>query len=87
MCLTEWDFRRVLCPGCGEEDLKQLPIYKTEGLDHVRVEACDTCKRYIKTIDLTVDGRTLPVVDELVSLPLALWAEQKGCNEIAAQRF
>jgi FdhE protein len=87
LCLTEWDFRRVLCPGCGEEDLKQLPIYKAEGLEHVRVEACDTCKRYIKTIDLTVNGRAVPVVDELASLPLTLWAEQKGYTKLQPNVF
>jgi FdhE protein len=27
MCSTEWPFRRVVCPNCGEQDKDKLPIY------------------------------------------------------------
>jgi FdhE protein len=87
LCLTEWDFRRILCPACGEADVKQLPIYTAAEFEHVRVEACDTCKSYIKTIDLTVNGLAVPVVDELASLPLTLWAEEKGYTKLQPNVF
>ncbi|HVI08074.1 MAG TPA: formate dehydrogenase accessory protein FdhE [Candidatus Binatia bacterium] len=75
-CLTEWEFRRVTCPGCGEEDPDKLPVYTAAELPHVRVECCDTCKTYIKSIDLTKNGLAVPLVDEMASVPLNLWAQE-----------
>jgi len=77
-CLAEWEFRRLVCPGCGEENDKKLPIFTAEEFDYIRVECCDTCKTYIKTVDLTKNGRAEPVVDELASAPLDLWAREHG---------
>ena len=74
-CLAEWEFRRILCPGCGEEDPAKLPVYSAEELQHVRVEACDSCKCYIKTVDLTESGLAEPIVDEIASVALDLWAQ------------
>ena len=87
LCATEWDFRRIVCPACGEESVDKLPVYVSEGaedLDHVRVEACDTCRHYIKTIDLTKNGRAVPVVDELAAIPLSLWAAENGYTKVSA---
>ncbi len=52
-CLAEWEFRRIVCPGCGEENEKALPVFTASEFDFIRVESCDTCKTYIKTVDLT----------------------------------
>ncbi|HTR34272.1 MAG TPA: formate dehydrogenase accessory protein FdhE [Bryobacteraceae bacterium] len=78
LCGTEWPFRRVLCPGCGEEDKDKLPIFKAAGFDSVRVDACDTCQTYLKSVDLTVDGHAVPVVDEIATVALNIWAEEHG---------
>ena len=76
MCATEWPFGRILCPACGEENVDKLAIYTAEQFGHVRVEACDTCGCYIKTVDLTKNGRAVPIVDELATIPLNLWARE-----------
>ncbi len=76
LCMNEWDFPRVLCPACGEDRFDSLAVYTAADLQHVRVDACDTCKHYIKTIDLTRDGHAIAVVDELATLPLDLWARE-----------
>jgi FdhE protein len=83
LCAHEWDFRRIVCAACGEESVEKLPVYVAEELPHVRVEACDTCHSYIKTIDLTKDGRAVPVVDELAAIPLSLWAAEKGYVKVS----
>ncbi len=75
-CLTEWEFRRVVCPGCGQEDHAQLPVYTAESFPYIRVECCDACQTYIKSIDLTKNGLAVPPVDELASIPLNLWAQE-----------
>ena len=41
LCATEWQYRRVICPGCGEENKDKLPIYIASEFDYVRVDACD----------------------------------------------
>jgi formate dehydrogenase accessory protein FdhE len=77
-CLAEWEFRRIVCAACGEEDPAKLPVYTAEELQHVRVEACDSCKCYIKTVDLTKSALGEPVVDEMASVALDLWAQTRG---------
>jgi FdhE protein len=82
LCATEWDYRRLVCPACGEEEVEKLPIYTAQELPYVRVEACDTCRHYLKTIDLTKNGLAVPVVDELAAIPLSLWAAEKGYEKL-----
>jgi formate dehydrogenase accessory protein FdhE len=81
-CGHEWEFRRILCPTCGEEDEKKLPVYVAEQFPHIRVEACETCKFFVRTIDLTKDGHAVPVVDDLAAIPLTLWAREHGYNRL-----
>ena len=81
-CLAEWEFRRIVCPGCGEEDYAKLPVYTAEELKHVRVESCDSCRTYIKTVDMTKMGRAEPVVDEMAAIPLDVWAEKQGYTKL-----
>jgi FdhE protein len=81
-CSTEWDFLRILCPACGEEDNAKLPRFTAEEFPHIPVEACDTCKRYMKTVDLTVNGLAIPLVDEIAAAPLDLWAAEQGYQKI-----
>ena len=77
-CLTEWEFRRIICPGCGQQDHAKLPVYTAEAFPYIRVECCDGCRTYIKSIDLTKNGLAEPLVDELASVPLDLWAAERG---------
>lgn len=82
LCANEWEFRRIVCPACGEEDVHKLAVYTAKEFPYVRVEACDTCRAYIKTVDLTKDGHAVPVVDELATIPLNLWAGEHGYTKI-----
>jgi len=59
-----------------------LPVYTASQFEHVRVEACDSCKSYIKTIDLTKNGYAVPIVDELATIPLTLWAQERGYSKL-----
>jgi FdhE protein len=86
-CFTEWEFRRLLCPNCGEEDREKLPVYTAPEFPHIRVDACDTCRNYIKAVDLTRDGNAIPEVDEIAALPLDLWATEHGYQKIAPNLF
>jgi len=82
LCAGQWDFARIRCASCGEADPHLLPSFQDEKDPAVRIEACDTCKRYVKSIDLSLDARPIPEVDDLVSLALDLWAVDQGYQRI-----
>jgi len=81
-CLTSWEFRRVVCANCTEEEPAKLGYFQSAEFDHVRIEACDTCKRYIKGVDLTRLGHAVPLVDEIHAAALDLWAQERGYKKI-----
>jgi formate dehydrogenase maturation protein FdhE len=60
-----------------------LPVYIPSGNEHVRIEACDKCRIYLKCIDLPKNGLAEPVVDEIASVPLSIWAEEHGYVKLA----
>jgi len=82
LCFTEWDYLRVVCVKCGEQRFEALPVFSAEQFPHARVDACDTCRSYLKTIDATKDGRVVPVVDDLATIALDLWAQEQGYTRI-----
>jgi formate dehydrogenase maturation protein FdhE len=77
-CAAEEVVNRILCPACGEGDPKKLPTFSSDSYSNVRIEACESCRRYLKSIDLTLDARPIPEVDDLLSLSLDLWAVDQG---------
>ncbi|MGZ4788646.1 MAG: formate dehydrogenase accessory protein FdhE [Terriglobales bacterium] len=81
-CLREWLFRRIVCPWCGEQDKEKLPRFSSQECHHVYISACDTCKRYLKLIDMTTEGRAVPLVDEVAAAVLDLWANEQGYSKI-----
>jgi formate dehydrogenase accessory protein FdhE len=82
LCAHEWTFRRIYCPACGEEREPQMAFYSAPEIAHVRVDVCDTCHTYLKNIDLTKTGLAIPIVDELATIPLDLWAVEHGYRKL-----
>ncbi len=82
LCAHEWAFRRIFCPACGEEREPQMAYYSAPEIAHVRVDVCDTCHTYLKSVDLTKMGLAVPVVDELATIPLDLWAREHGYDKL-----
>jgi len=81
-CLTAWPFRRVVCANCGEENPSKIGYFHSPEFDHIRIEACDSCQYYIKAVDLTKYGFAIPLVDEVASASLDLWARDHGFTKI-----
>jgi formate dehydrogenase maturation protein FdhE len=82
LCSQEWGFLRILCANCGENREEKLPVYTAEQFPHLRMETCETCKHFLRTIDLTKDGNAVPLVDDLAAIPLTLWAKEHGYRRI-----
>jgi FdhE protein len=82
LCGGEWSFGRILCPSCLDEDPHHLPSFQNDKHPTVRIEACETCHRYVKSIDLSQDARPIPEIDDLASLSMDLWAAEQGYARI-----
>jgi hypothetical protein len=82
-CGDSWVHQRMTCVGCGEQTTSKLPIFADAArFPHLRADACETCRRYLITIDLRQDANAIPVVDELVALPLDLYVKERGFTKI-----
>lgn len=81
-CSQEWEFRRIFCAHCGEDQEQKLAVYVAEEFPHIRVEICESCGYFLRTIDLTKDGNAVPVVDDLAAIPLGLWTHEHGYQRI-----
>jgi FdhE protein len=82
-CGESWIHQRMTCAGCGEDTTSKLPIFSdSERFPHLRADACETCRRYVITIDLRKDAEAVPVVDELTALPLDLYVKERGYSKI-----
>ena len=79
-CSFKWRFKRVVCPFCGNDDSKKLRFFNTETDGKAyRVDVCEECKKYIKTIDLReLKGEIIPLIDDIGTLHLDIIAEKEG---------
>jgi len=81
-CLYEWSYRRVACANCGEEAPAKLAYFKAEQFAHIKIEICETCRQYVKNVDLTELGNASPLVDDVGSAALDLWAIDRGYTKL-----
>jgi FdhE protein len=79
-CAGWWPFPRATCVACGETDSRRIGGWTAGGWPTIRIEACDTCRAYIKTFDLRQPGGrdVVPLVDDVASAALDLWAADQG---------
>jgi formate dehydrogenase accessory protein FdhE len=84
LCFSEWNYLRIVCPSCGERKFEALPVYTAEQFDAARIEGCDSCRTYLKTIDASKDGTVVPEVDDLATVTLDLWARDQGYTRLRA---
>lgn len=82
LCAGEWTVARIQCPFCAEDNPYALPAFSSNRHPGIRIEACETCRRYVKSIDLAVEPRALPEIDDLASLKLDLWAREQGFERL-----
>jgi FdhE protein len=79
LCRHEYRIRRLACPVCDNTDTDKLKFFTVPEEPGFRVEACDSCKSYIKTIDFrTFDRKSFPALNDLESLALDFIAQDQG---------
>jgi len=81
LCAARWPFQRLKCLFCGNENADTLGFFFVEEEAAYRVDKCDKCKGYIKTVDerKKPEGalKALPVED-VVTLYLDILAAKEG---------
>ena len=82
-CATEWAYPRMTCVSCRETEGGKMPILSDDTLPHLRVDACDTCRSYLISVDTRREPGAVPLVDEIAALPLDLASAERGYTKIA----
>jgi formate dehydrogenase maturation protein FdhE len=77
-CGCQWRVDRVSCSVCGNRDPEALQYFHGEGQTAHRIDSCDACHHYIKTID--IGGFAAPdlCMEDLGTLHLDIVAAEKG---------
>ena len=77
-CGYQWRINRLICPFCNNNDHESLHYFYGEGEESFRIDLCDQCHQYIKTIDLRTTVDSDPYLEDIATLHLDLLASQKG---------
>ena len=79
LCRTEWTFDRLRCPFCESGGQPQLRHFTVDDDETYRVDCCDRCQRYLRTVDERVLGRPANLlVEEVVTAHLDVIAREQG---------
>lgn len=80
-CEIEWVFQRICCPFCKNSDHTKLKFLTTNHREELRIDVCENCKGYIKTLDerkLEEEEDIIYIKENVSSLFLDMIAEEKG---------
>ena len=78
-CGLEWDYSRIKCPFCGNEEQQTLAYFTVEGDERYRVDVCNVCKRYVKMVDFRDSGEIANLdVEDIATLHLDMLASEEG---------
>jgi FdhE protein len=78
LCLGEWESSRDLCRSDTCADGEALVYYEAAEIPHIRLQACNRCRRYIHLVRLDVAPEAIADVDEIGALALDVWARENG---------
>jgi FdhE protein len=80
-CGSKWHFHRIKCPFCGNEEQHSLAYFEVEGEERYRVDVCNKCRRYIKTVELPKSSEEPNLdVEDIATLHLDMIAYDEGYN-------
>lgn len=78
-CATEWNYPRMKCPYCENEDQEKLTYFQVEGEVGYRVDICLNCQHYLKTVDSRERNGSLDwEVEDYLTLHLDHLAQEEG---------
>jgi len=77
LCETVWTYPRLQCPFCENDNRKDLSYLRAENEEGLRVDLCNRCGHYLKTIDLReLSGPVIVPLDDVATWHLDLVAQK-----------
>ena len=76
-CGYQWRIDRLICPFCDNKEQNSLSYLYAEGEEAYRIDLCEKCHQYIKTIDLRILEESDPCLEDLATLHLDILASRK----------
>jgi len=78
-CGHDWKYERLLCPGCEHEGQQETDYFFIEDKDREAAFVCETCKRYLITLNRVSDINVRDLDLSAISLiHLDLIMQEKG---------
>lgn len=78
-CWHPWSGKRVFGPFCENRDSKTQHYFYNEEEKEIRVDLCDSCKKYLKTLDSReTEHMIYTSLEQIASLHLDYKAKEKG---------
>lgn len=78
-CWHQWAVKRVYCPFCDNSANKDLHYLFSEEEKNLRVDLCDKCGKYLKTLDTRQTDRLIyPPLEQAATLHLDIKAKEEG---------
>jgi FdhE protein len=83
-CGCQWRWERIACPYCSNKDFNLLHYFYSEEEEAYRVDLCDHCAGYIKTVDSRkLDYEPYLDLEDVVTIHLDILAVEKGYRRSA----
>lgn len=87
-CWHRWPFQRVRCVQCGQLDPAKLYYLHSDEEPAYRVDACDACQHYIKTVDRRRLGRPFfAPLEQVLTTHLDLLAAEEELSPVPGRSF
>jgi len=77
-CSYQWRIDRLSCANCGSSEQDTLSYFCGEDEEAHRIDLCDACNQYIKTIDYRILEESDPFLEDIATFHLDVLAVQKG---------
>jgi formate dehydrogenase maturation protein FdhE len=87
VCGTPWRLPTLMCAYCGEDGGDALVMHASHSHPWVRVEECKRCGRYLKNVDVRQQAAAVPLVDDIATPELDLWARARGLRRVQRSLF
>jgi FdhE protein len=78
-CGFEWQSERLKCVFCDNTDHQTLRYFYAEGDEACRIDLCEKCRKYIKTIDIRrFDSEPDLNLEDITTIHLDILASEQG---------
>jgi FdhE protein len=84
LCAAEWQFPRLRCPACSNQDHRQLGYLHVDGEQNKwRAATCEECRQYVKMVSTLTPLRPLQLwVTDVATVHIDLLAADHGFSPL-----